>query len=140
MANKAVKSISPNGDSRVSRVSQAGCVLVPSSLAQRQDLTDIPVRADDPLPKLLEIVPEMLDLLDVHRSLDNRKRYTAFVVLVPVSILMNKWSHQKLMIVRCRRCRHGGHASHVLEWFRRGNDECPVADCDCNCRADSGFK
>lgn len=40
----------------------------------------------------------------------------------------------------CQRCRHGGHASHVLEWFRRGNDECPVADCDCNCRADSGFK
>ncbi|TFK44098.1 hypothetical protein BDQ12DRAFT_640512 [Crucibulum laeve] len=41
-------------------------------------------------------------------------------------------------IVICQTCRHGGHASHILEWFLgeggiRPHDICPVADCDCHC-------
>jgi hypothetical protein len=35
-------------------------------------------------------------------------------------------------LVICQRCRHGGHASHVLEWFDM-HAVCPVADCDCPC-------
>jgi hypothetical protein len=32
----------------------------------------------------------------------------------------------------CQTCRHGGHASHIIEWF---NDHvnCPVAGCSCKC-------
>ncbi|GAA94126.1 uncharacterized protein L969DRAFT_93509 [Mixia osmundae IAM 14324] len=33
----------------------------------------------------------------------------------------------------CQTCRHGGHAMHILEWFKRGHKTCPVADCDCAC-------
>ncbi|EGO25930.1 hypothetical protein SERLADRAFT_415303 [Serpula lacrymans var. lacrymans S7.9] len=41
-------------------------------------------------------------------------------------------------IIICQNCRHGGHASHILEWFFgeegiRSHGVCPVADCDCRC-------
>ncbi|KZP05522.1 hypothetical protein FIBSPDRAFT_765742 [Athelia psychrophila] len=41
-------------------------------------------------------------------------------------------------IVLCQTCRHGGHASHILEWFfsedgKQSHTTCPVADCDCHC-------
>lgn len=40
-------------------------------------------------------------------------------------------------IVICQTCRHGGHASHLMEWFfaegERSRGVCPVADCDCRC-------
>ncbi|KAG2154425.1 uncharacterized protein EDB93DRAFT_1223264 [Suillus bovinus] len=41
-------------------------------------------------------------------------------------------------IVICQTCRHGGHASHILDWFfgedgARSRGMCPVADCDCHC-------
>jgi SEA/GATOR complex protein SEA4/MIOS len=43
-------------------------------------------------------------------------------------------------IVFCQTCKHGGHVSHVLEWFYgthgsegQPHDECPVAGCDCRC-------
>lgn len=45
-------------------------------------------------------------------------------------------------IVICQTCRHGGHASHILEWFFGGeegvgaHDLCPVADCNCHCAKD----
>lgn len=32
----------------------------------------------------------------------------------------------------CQSCRHGGHASHVAEWFSH-HQECPVTGCSCNC-------
>ncbi|KAK0452344.1 hypothetical protein EV421DRAFT_1768424 [Armillaria borealis] len=41
-------------------------------------------------------------------------------------------------IVMCQTCRHGGHASHILDWFF-GEDggqyhaTCAVANCDCTC-------
>ena len=39
----------------------------------------------------------------------------------------------------CQLCRHGGHAAHLLDWFRT-HDECPVSDCECRCRQhDSTF-
>lgn len=45
-------------------------------------------------------------------------------------------------IVFCQTCRHGGHASHIMEWFFGDDGEtgggnahavCAVADCDCHC-------
>ncbi|KAF7782973.1 hypothetical protein Agabi119p4_2349 [Agaricus bisporus var. burnettii] len=40
-------------------------------------------------------------------------------------------------IVICQTCRHGGHASHLMEWFfgegGRSLGVCPVADCECRC-------
>lgn len=41
-------------------------------------------------------------------------------------------------IVICQTCRHGGHASHILDWFfgedgARSRGMCPVGDCDCHC-------
>ena len=32
----------------------------------------------------------------------------------------------------CQTCRHGGHASHMTEWFKE-HTECPVNSCVCNC-------
>ncbi|KAL4078226.1 hypothetical protein V8B97DRAFT_1865454 [Scleroderma yunnanense] len=41
-------------------------------------------------------------------------------------------------IIICQTCRHGGHASHILEWFfdeegTHAHGMCPVAGCDCRC-------
>ncbi|GBE80545.1 WD40 repeat-like protein [Sparassis crispa] len=41
-------------------------------------------------------------------------------------------------LVFCQTCRHGGHASHILQWFygedrARTHGTCPVAGCDCRC-------
>lgn len=41
-------------------------------------------------------------------------------------------------IIICQTCRHGGHASHILEWFfgeegAGSHGKCPVADCNCRC-------
>ncbi|KAL4248763.1 WD repeat mio family protein [Abortiporus biennis] len=41
-------------------------------------------------------------------------------------------------LVFCQTCRHGGHASHILEWFydedgNRVHGTCPVANCHCRC-------
>ncbi|KIJ49393.1 hypothetical protein M422DRAFT_777349 [Sphaerobolus stellatus SS14] len=45
-------------------------------------------------------------------------------------------------LVFCQNCKHGGHASHMFEWFYgsstgqgegTGHDECPVAGCECRC-------
>jgi hypothetical protein len=33
----------------------------------------------------------------------------------------------------CQSCRHGGHASHLAEWFGSGRTVCPVAECMCHC-------
>ncbi|GAA5907972.1 hypothetical protein JCM6882_001541 [Rhodosporidiobolus microsporus] len=35
----------------------------------------------------------------------------------------------------CQKCRHGGHAEHVLAWFETSN-VCAVADCSCECNSD----
>jgi hypothetical protein len=32
----------------------------------------------------------------------------------------------------CISCKHGGHVSHIKEWFKF-NDECPVWNCSCRC-------
>ncbi|KAM6501602.1 hypothetical protein JOM56_001579 [Amanita muscaria] len=45
-------------------------------------------------------------------------------------------------IVICQTCRHGGHATHVMEWFwaadgRRNHETCAVADCNCRCADES---
>ncbi|KAL5528601.1 hypothetical protein ACEPAF_7737 [Sanghuangporus sanghuang] len=43
--------------------------------------------------------------------------------------------------VFCQKCRHGGHASHLMSWFFEDDGSqrhrtCPVADCDCYCDED----
>jgi len=38
----------------------------------------------------------------------------------------------------CQTCRHGGHASHLIDWFSEHSD-CPVTGCSCKCaQLDSG--
>lgn len=32
----------------------------------------------------------------------------------------------------CQTCRHGGHSSHIINWFRE-HSECPVTACTCRC-------
>ncbi|XP_014229294.1 GATOR complex protein MIOS-B [Trichogramma pretiosum] len=32
----------------------------------------------------------------------------------------------------CQSCRHGGHASHLRNWFQQ-HSECPVTSCNCRC-------
>lgn len=32
----------------------------------------------------------------------------------------------------CQTCRHGGHASHMMQWFSK-HKECPVVECTCRC-------
>ncbi|XP_040571344.1 GATOR2 complex protein MIOS [Lepeophtheirus salmonis] len=32
----------------------------------------------------------------------------------------------------CQTCRHGGHALHILDWFK-DHAECPVSGCSCKC-------
>jgi len=41
-------------------------------------------------------------------------------------------------IILCQTCRHGGHASHILDWYfsqdsAQSHGTCAVADCDCRC-------
>lgn len=36
----------------------------------------------------------------------------------------------------CVRCRHGGHAHHLVGWFSKHNT-CPISGCDCQCQFDS---
>ncbi|KAI0746113.1 hypothetical protein C8Q76DRAFT_852601 [Earliella scabrosa] len=43
-------------------------------------------------------------------------------------------------LVFCQTCRHGGHASHIMEWFygeggaaSRAHGTCPIAGCECRC-------
>jgi WD repeat-containing protein mio len=36
----------------------------------------------------------------------------------------------------CVRCRHGGHAHHLVSWFSK-HKECPISGCDCQCQFDS---
>ena len=35
----------------------------------------------------------------------------------------------------CMRCKHGGHAHHMVGWFSN-HDTCPVSNCDCQCQFD----
>lgn len=39
----------------------------------------------------------------------------------------------------CMRCRHGGHAHHIIGWFS-SQKVCPVSGCDCECEFDSAIK
>jgi hypothetical protein len=43
-----------------------------------------------------------------------------------VAVVADEW------VVFCGTCRHGGHKSHLLDWFKNF-DECPVAGCNCQC-------
>jgi hypothetical protein len=35
----------------------------------------------------------------------------------------------------CMRCKHGGHAHHMVGWFST-HEVCPVSGCDCTCQID----
>lgn len=32
----------------------------------------------------------------------------------------------------CQRCKHGGHAGHLAQWFS-SHSKCAVVECQCNC-------
>lgn len=32
----------------------------------------------------------------------------------------------------CQACKHGGHAGHILQWFKE-HERCPVTSCECKC-------
>ena len=36
----------------------------------------------------------------------------------------------------CMRCKHGGHAHHMVGWFDK-HTTCPVPGCDCQCQSDA---
>ena len=36
----------------------------------------------------------------------------------------------------CMRCKHGGHANHMVGWFKK-HLTCPVPGCDCQCQIDA---
>ncbi|XP_013772701.1 GATOR complex protein MIOS-like [Limulus polyphemus] len=62
----------------------------------------------------------------------------------PAGVYWNKGSEQRLDKVEnkltkfsswftwCQTCRHGGHAAHLIEWFK-DHAECPVTACSCKC-------
>lgn len=43
-----------------------------------------------------------------------------------------KLSHFSSWFTWCQTCRHGGHAHHLMEWFKE-HSECPVTTCTCKC-------
>ncbi|KPV72051.1 uncharacterized protein RHOBADRAFT_66985 [Rhodotorula graminis WP1] len=43
-------------------------------------------------------------------------------------------AHGPATLCWCQRCRHGGHASHLLAWFET-SEVCAVAGCDCECNS-----
>jgi WD repeat-containing protein mio len=43
-----------------------------------------------------------------------------------------KVDYQIESITWCEKCHHGGHTSHILEWFSE-NQECPAFNCGCEC-------
>lgn len=43
-----------------------------------------------------------------------------------------KLTHFSSWITWCQTCRHGGHAHHLMEWFKE-HTECPVTTCTCKC-------
>ena len=42
------------------------------------------------------------------------------------------------LILMSNRCRHGGHAHHIVGWFSK-QKVCPVAGCDCECEFDAAI-
>lgn len=38
------------------------------------------------------------------------------------------------LLTWCEKCHHGGHTSHLIEWFNE-NNECAVNNCGCSCKA-----
>lgn len=50
------------------------------------------------------------------------------------SIEDDKGSDFDIWFTWCQTCRHGGHASHIINWFRQ-HQECPVTNCNCKCMA-----
>lgn len=49
------------------------------------------------------------------------------------SVGANVRSFASAALVWCQTCRHGGHAAHLAEWFRRKHRVCPAPGCKCRC-------
>ncbi|OAF64692.1 hypothetical protein A3Q56_07567, partial [Intoshia linei] len=45
---------------------------------------------------------------------------------------VKKFSPTDISVTWCRRCRHGGHTSHLIDWFKE-NEKCSVSNCSCTC-------
>ena len=114
------------------------------------------------MPELRESTSKVLDMPDdSERCFGPRKGCLSsphgsqrYVGSGPGSPMANQFSRQDTIaeaIVFCQTCRHGGHASHIIEWFfgdypadcegdgdgrergGRAHEVCAVPDCDCHC-------
>ena len=114
------------------------------------------------MPELRESTTQVLDMPDdLKRRFGSRarrlssphrpKRYVRFTLVSPITNQFPREDTIGEAIVFCQTCRHGGHASHIMEWFfgdypvdcegegdgrereGRAHDVCAVPDCDCHC-------
>ncbi|KIY67134.1 hypothetical protein CYLTODRAFT_376717 [Cylindrobasidium torrendii FP15055 ss-10] len=79
-----------------------------------------------PLPRCSVCLMSLSIIPDIAREMQLRKNPTAEADTLEDAIVM------------CQTCRHGGHASHIMDWFFVGNGAqshttCAVASCDCPC-------
>lgn len=77
----------------------------------------------------LSIIPDATREIDV--SFAQQKGHSSTLIRVNADPLPLD------AVVICQTCRHGGHASHLMEWFfgedGKSRGICPVADCNCRC-------
>ncbi|KAB0794498.1 hypothetical protein PPYR_11337 [Photinus pyralis] len=69
-----------------------------------------------PLPRCAICLMHMGTTTGLHNSDDGDNRLAEF----------SHW------FTWCQTCRHGGHASHMIHWFKE-HSECPVTPCTCRC-------
>ncbi|KAF5296730.1 hypothetical protein FQR65_LT10166 [Abscondita terminalis] len=69
-----------------------------------------------PLPRCAICLMHMGTTTGLHNSEDGDNRLAEF----------SHW------FTWCQTCRHGGHASHMIHWFKE-HTECPVTPCTCRC-------
>ena len=81
-------------------------------------------------------------LRDVERNYDlMRSQFKGAFIYVSMDCIMLRSLDTDTIddaIILCQTCRHGGHASHILDWFfgqdgMQSHATCAVADCDCRC-------
>lgn len=56
----------------------------------------------------------------------------SWCILFLISEYENKLSSFDSWFTWCQTCRHGGHSSHITDWFNE-HTRCPVTGCECKC-------
>ena len=75
----------------------------------------------------------------VHLVYEVSMKYVGGEILHVESILLTISSHTYRVTNRSNRCRHGGHAHHIIGWFS-SQKVCPVSGCDCECEFDAAIE